>query len=139
MNYLFGVEMSFSKIFVVSGLFCLTLSFGSQANGHGSNLAGLIIKSAVASVITGTTCGFADIYIIEQVGLPLAAFGEGKVRGMIVEELLPERKNDASPRDNERYTRQKKIAEWFGFGASWITWVFVIKYGRSYLKSRRLI
>lgn len=90
----------------------------SEKRDTSDDLTILLSKTIALCTVTGAISASLDRAIFWPVGF-LTEIG---IRKMILEELVFKKS------DQKSYTRQKRIAGWVGWGASWAAYVVVGKY-----------
>ena len=89
----------------------------SEKRDASDDLTKLLPKTIALCTVTGAISASLDHFTTWPIGF----LTEIEIRTMILEEIVFKKSNQKS------YTRQKKIAAWFGWGASWASYVFVAK------------
>lgn len=89
----------------------------SEKRDTSDDLTIFLPKTIALCTVTGAISASLDHFITWPIGF----LTEIKIRKMILEEIVFKKI------DQKSYTRQKKIAAWFGWGASWASYIVVGK------------
>jgi hypothetical protein len=110
--------MSFLKLFILSGILWIGFVVPSGLDEQQDYFKVLVPKAMVISAATGVMSGLIDKYVFCPVGF----ITEIGIRKLVLDELFFSNKKSVNEFDKNRYARQRDIAGWFGWGASWIAW-----------------